>query len=734
MRPLRTTFLAGLAIAAVAVAPATAITPSTNAADLSGALSSQPGLVTGASFAVGPAGAGAAGTSTAAGVFFPTDATTFAVLTTGDVANADPPNSVPNKGTDLGTASRNVNDLTILKVDVNVPANANCIGFDFAFYSEEFPEFVGTQFNDAFLAELDTNDWTYDTATRTVTAPNNFAFDEQKRAMTVNTALASTQVTELQYDGSTQLIRARKQVTPGAHSLYFTIYDAGDHIFDSAVFLDNLRAANIPAAQCQPGATRVDTDDDGLLDEWETTGIDTNGDGTVELDLAAMGANPNHKDIFIELDSMPNHAIAQAAINTVVASFAAAPVGNPDGTTGITMHVDNGPTSVMNPVTGATWGALSRGTTTIPETAVLGVFTGPGNTNYSWAAFDALKAANFPAERAPAFRYAISGHQYGAATNTSSGLARGISGSDFLITLGGFCAVGDCSGTVAQQTGTFMHELGHTLNLRHGGNDNINRKPNYLSIMNYAFQMTGLTAGGVGGRYDYSRFGPAVLPPLNEAALNETVGFGAVPGAVLPAVNTFSSITGCPTAPLWRLVPVTGAVDWNCNGAATDAAASADINRETPAAPLTVLNAFDDWAALRIRGGAIGGFGFSLPAETESIEPPKEVLQETARVVAGDAVAPTVKQVLKRTKKRPRAGAKLKLRRVQVTLTARDNKGLESLIVIVDGKPTTVRPNSKGIAVFRKTFVKGKHVLRYAAVDKIGNATKPVRLRVVIPK
>lgn len=724
--------LLGVATVALVVATsATAITPSTNAADLAAALSSQPGLVTGASFAAGPAGANAAGTSTAAGVFFPTDGTTFAALTTGDVANANPPNDVPNKGTNLGTTARNVNDLTILKVDVNVPANANCIGFDFAFYSEEFPEFVGSQFNDAFLAELDTNDWTYDSVARTVTAPNNFAFDEQQRAMTVNTALASTQTTDLQYDGSTQLIRARKQVTPGAHSLFFTIFDAGDNIYDSAVFLDNLRAANIPPAQCQPGATRVDTDDDGLLDEWETTGIDTNGDGTVELNLPAMGANPNHKDIFIEIDAMPAHAIAQSAINTVVASFAAAPVTNPDGTTGITMHVDNGPTSIMNPVTGATWGALSRATTTIPETAVLGTFVGP---NYSWAAFDVLKAANFPAERAPAFRYAISGHQYGSAANTSSGIARGISGSDFLVTLGAFCAVGDCSGTVAQQTGTFMHELGHTLNLRHGGNDNINRKPNYLSIMNYSFQMSGLTVGGVGGRYDYSRFGPAVLPALNEAALNETIGFGAVPGAVLPAVNTFSSVTGCATAPFWRVVPLTGAIDWNCNGSATDAAASADINRETPAAPLTTLNAFDDWAGLRIRGGAIGGFGFSLASETESIEPPKQILQETAQIVAGDAVAPTVKQTLKRTKKRANRRARLKVRRIQVTLTARDNKGLESLIVIVDGKTKTIRANAKGVAVFRKTFIRGRHTIRYSAVDKIGNASKPKRLRVTIPR
>ncbi len=30
-----------------------------------------------------------------------------------------------------------------------------------------------------------------------------------------------------------------------------------------------------------------------------------------------------------------------------------------------------------------------------------------------------------------------------------------------------------------------MHELGHNLGLRHGGMDDLNCKPNYLSVMNY---------------------------------------------------------------------------------------------------------------------------------------------------------------------------------------------------------------------------------------------------------
>ena len=42
-----------------------------------------------------------------------------------------------------------------------------------------------------------------------------------------------------------------------------------------------------------------------------------------------------------------------------------------------------------------------------------------------------------------------------------------------------------------------MHELGHNLGLRHGGDDNVHRKPNYLSVMNYSFQTTGMTIDGL---------------------------------------------------------------------------------------------------------------------------------------------------------------------------------------------------------------------------------------------
>jgi hypothetical protein len=40
----------------------------------------------------------------------------------------------------------------------------------------------------------------------------------------------------------------------------------------------------------------IDTDGDGLLDQWEITGYDHDTDGVIDVNLPAMGANPLQKD------------------------------------------------------------------------------------------------------------------------------------------------------------------------------------------------------------------------------------------------------------------------------------------------------------------------------------------------------------------------------------------------------------------------------------------------------
>jgi uncharacterized repeat protein (TIGR01451 family) len=73
-----------------------------------------------------------------------------------------------------------------------------------------------------------------------------------------------------------------------------------------------------------------------------------------------------------------------------------------------------------------------------------------------------------------------------------------------------------------------MHELGHTLNLEHGGSDTSNCKPNYISVMNYDLQF-GIPQNGGAMILDYSPprhtngRGLAPLPTLAENSLSETM-------------------------------------------------------------------------------------------------------------------------------------------------------------------------------------------------------------------
>ena len=96
-------------------------------------------------------------------------------------------------------------------------------------------------------------------------------------------------------------------------------------------------------------------------------------------------------------------------------------------------------------------------------------------------------------------------------------------GADLMVTLGfwGF----DFVGSEFVQASTFMHELGHNLDLWHGGfRDNTNCNPNYLSVMNYLFQAGGLRDDFGVAHLNYSG---EVLPlspvfgKLNEFALSD---------------------------------------------------------------------------------------------------------------------------------------------------------------------------------------------------------------------
>ena len=89
---------------------------------------------------------------------FPTAGATYGVLTSGNAALADDPNVSAGSGESWDRAATSIGsgvfDGVVAKIDLPA-ATTSCLAFDFRFLSDEYPEYVNTNYNDAFIAQLD---------------------------------------------------------------------------------------------------------------------------------------------------------------------------------------------------------------------------------------------------------------------------------------------------------------------------------------------------------------------------------------------------------------------------------------------------------------------------------------------------------------------------------------------------------------------------------------------------
>lgn len=296
-----TTVLGGLALAA----PASAAVTASGDADEIAAAATKPdtrGAIVGASFDVRPPSGSPTAVSDSELALFPLNGPDYAVLSSGDATAADDDNnqedsSAENDGDGDGHGSK-VNDLVTLRIDLDVPESRNCLTLDIRFLTEEFSEFIGSGFNDAFLAELDpSEDINFQVAdSGEVTAPANFAFDPDGEVVTVNAVGTSADnALGTTYDGATPILRATTPITPGAHSLYLSIYDVNDSLYDSSVFVDNLRLRNAKPSNCTRGSANNENADDLCANQKPTIfasdGVATGTQG----DDVIQGSDANDK-------------------------------------------------------------------------------------------------------------------------------------------------------------------------------------------------------------------------------------------------------------------------------------------------------------------------------------------------------------------------------------------------------------------------------------------------------
>jgi hypothetical protein len=331
-----------------------------------------------------------------------------------------------------------------------------------------------------------------------------------------------------------------------------------------------------------------DADGDSLLDAWEKYGVDGNDDGVVDYELP--DADPLHKDVYVEVDAMTGLAPDPRAIQGVVDAFAAVPrtllpSPNPDSLDGITLHVEVDETGLpVAPWSDPPWGEFAQ-----------------FKRDHFGTPVERLSVDVIAAKRR-VVRYGPFVQQFGG--RDWSGCAYDVPSFDFFVSLGH-----SLWGTVSwqEQAGTFMHELGHTLGLCHGGGqceERRNYKPNYHSVMNYDWQLplrqvwTGVAAKALATlhsswRLDYSR---AEQPAIVEDAADE--------GVPIAATDPGWTVVGPPcvsTPNLAMLTRTEGWVDWDRDSAIDPTPTCTDANYITlsaGASPGDTLTGHVDWSNL----------------------------------------------------------------------------------------------------------------------------------------
>lgn len=298
----------------------------------------------------------------------------------------------------------------------------------------------------------------------------------------------------------------------------------------------------------------------GVLDPLGTIAESNEGNNTTSRNYSIQAGGPeihvapltldfgeSVKDpIYIELDWMDGgdhtHRPSQAVIDEVVATFAAA---------GFSVNIE-----VSN---------------AIPHQEFVDVVGSPSTS----PDIQALMNTHFQHIDDDRYYYSLWVHSFSdSGVETSFSGVGDLPGRVHLVSLGSFDGQ---VGTFSNQVGTFVHEFGHNLGQRHGGGDHSNYKPNYLSVMNYHYQLEGIGSSAlalgfattVTGFDDFS-YSHGLLPSLNENALDESVGIG-----------------------LGR------AVDWNCDGDSTDNGVARDIQEANHCAAngtRGTLSDFDNWA------------------------------------------------------------------------------------------------------------------------------------------
>jgi len=325
-----------------------------------------------------------------------------------------------------------------------------------------------------------------------------------------------------------------------------------------------LRTCDMKGAQarCLTVFNPQDTDRDGIEDGAEVLGVENGA-----LYFPRWGADPRHKDLFVEADwlvepATPNSGVwpnppdrtplNQERIRRMQETLAHGPpahLDNPDGRLGVALHVDAGiePTNSADRTLYGAWGGANQ------------VLHGAWQASYPNS-----PVGSFDPRRALYFRQLL------------------------LLRAGGQTPVGRFWYATGEDPDTIMHEFGHTLGLQHESfNGGVTCSPTYPSIVSY-------------GPARPQRFSTGEGFPLegrNPSSLCEADGLG--PGITDPSFIT--TILGGIRAD-------SSGIDWNRDGTISGTAPAGSASRCRPEERVrAVINWCPAGGDAHIKGNIIGG-------------------------------------------------------------------------------------------------------------------------------
>jgi len=169
------------------------------------------------------------------------------LFTNGSVSNALPPNNIPNATQNnqfpgsnyLNTLVPDIEtlDASTLTFKITLDPGMSGIQWTYAFGSEEYLQFVGSEFNDIFALSLDGTNLALIPSTSVPVAINNVNPGSNPQYYRNNPVNSNNYAT--QYNGLTTVLTSTATgLTPGVeYTLSFAIADATDYSYDSGVFL-----------------------------------------------------------------------------------------------------------------------------------------------------------------------------------------------------------------------------------------------------------------------------------------------------------------------------------------------------------------------------------------------------------------------------------------------------------------------------------------------------------------